>query len=52
MSEWSADALVDLQSFYRAGGASHVSSAVEQLLGRKPIPFPQFVRELAAAFRT
>ncbi len=49
--EWSADALVDLQSFYRAGGASDVSPAVEQLLGRKPIRFHEFARDYATAFR-
>jgi uncharacterized protein YbjT (DUF2867 family) len=49
--EWNADALVNLQEFYRAGGASAVTSDVEQLLGRKPTSFEQFSRDYAEAFR-
>lgn len=51
LPEWSADALVDLQEFYRAGKASEVTGEVEQLLGRKPISFEQFSRDHARAFQ-
>ncbi len=40
--------LIDLERFYREGGASVVSSDLERVTGRKPIPFAQFAREHAA----
>jgi uncharacterized protein YbjT (DUF2867 family) len=51
LPEWSADALVDLQRFYREGSASEVTSAVERLLSRKAISFEQFSRDFAQAFQ-
>jgi uncharacterized protein YbjT (DUF2867 family) len=51
LPEWSANALVDLQQFYRRGGASAVTREVEQLLGRKPTSFEQFSRDYAQAFQ-
>ena len=51
LPEWSANALVDLQQFYRRGGASAVTRDVEQLLGRKPTSFEQFSRDYAQAFQ-
>jgi len=51
LPEWSANALVDLQQFYRRGSASAVARDVEQLLGRKPISFEQFSRDYAQAFQ-
>ena len=50
-SEWSADALVDLQRLYREGKASLVSDDVERLTRRKPITFDQFARDYSFAFR-
>jgi uncharacterized protein YbjT (DUF2867 family) len=49
--EWSADALVNLQQFYRGGGAREVNADVGQLLGRKPTSFEQFSRDYAQAFQ-
>jgi uncharacterized protein YbjT (DUF2867 family) len=49
--EWSADALVDLQSFYREGRASLLTGDIEQLTGRKPVTFDQFARDYAFAFQ-
>lgn len=49
--EWSASALVDLQQFYRAGGASAITGEVERLLGRKPTSFEQFSRDHSQAFQ-
>jgi uncharacterized protein YbjT (DUF2867 family) len=46
-----ADALVDLERHYAKGGSSLVSPAVKQLTGRDPIPFEQFARDNAAAWR-
>jgi uncharacterized protein YbjT (DUF2867 family) len=51
LSEWNADALVDLQQFYRAGKASEVTGDVARILGRKPISFEQFSRDYAQAFQ-
>lgn len=48
--EWSADALLDLQRYYRAGKASQVTDNVERLTGHKPIAFDQFARDYAFAF--
>lgn len=52
MPEWSANAILDLQRYYREGGASVVDPAVERLIGRRATTFDQFVRDYAAAFRT
>ena len=49
--EWNADALIDLQMFYRNGGASDVANDVAQLLGHKPRSFEQFSRDYKAAFQ-
>jgi uncharacterized protein YbjT (DUF2867 family) len=49
--EWSADALNDLQQFYRKGGASATTVEVAQVLGRQPISFEQFSRDYAQAFQ-
>ena len=50
-SEWSADALLDLQRLYREGKASLVTNDVERLTRRKPISFDQFARDYAFAFQ-
>jgi len=51
LPEWSADALLDLQQFYRRRGASAVTRDAEQLLGRKPTSFEQFSRDYSQAFQ-
>ncbi len=51
VSEWSANALIDLQLLYRRGGASEVTGDLEEVLGRKPVAFEQFSRDYAEAFR-
>jgi uncharacterized protein YbjT (DUF2867 family) len=48
--EWSAEALLDLQRLYREGKAATVTRDVEQVLGRKPIGFAQFLRDYRSAF--
>jgi uncharacterized protein YbjT (DUF2867 family) len=50
--EWNADALIDLQRFYREGKASAVTQDVEQILARKPTSFAQFSRDYKNAFET
>lgn len=44
-----ADALVDLNRYFRSGACAAVSDAVSALLGRWPLDFEQFAREHAAA---
>jgi uncharacterized protein YbjT (DUF2867 family) len=51
LKEWDADALIDLQQFYREGGASALTQDVERLLGRKPTSFEQFSRDHRQAFQ-
>ena len=36
---------LQLFDLYRKGYASRVSSEVQEILGRRPIPFSQFVKE-------
>ncbi len=50
-SEWSADALIDLQRLYREGKASQVTDDVERLTRHKPIAFDQFAHDYAFAFQ-
>ena len=51
LPEWSVDALIDLQQLYNNGGASAVTSDVEQVLGHKPRSFEQFSRDYISAFQ-
>jgi uncharacterized protein YbjT (DUF2867 family) len=51
LSEWLADALVELFNFYRDGGAAHVTDTVRQVTGRAPISLAQFARDYAEAFK-
>jgi uncharacterized protein YbjT (DUF2867 family) len=46
-----ADALVDLYRFYIQGGAGQVTAAVQEITAQAPIPFAQFARDHAAAWR-
>jgi uncharacterized protein YbjT (DUF2867 family) len=50
--DYNVKGLVDLQTFYRAGKASHISPAIELLLGRRPTSFEQFSRDYISAFKT
>jgi len=45
-----ADYVVELNQYFRAGGAAGVSSAVKDVTGRDPITFEQFARDYAEAF--
>lgn len=48
--EWNADALIDLQKFYRAGKASEVTNDVERILERKPRALRQFLIDNRSSF--
>lgn len=45
------NALLELYGSYKAGQASTVTPAVEQVTGKKPISFEQFARDYADAFK-
>ena len=45
------DALLDLDRFYREGGADFTVDTVRELTGREPTSFEQFVSEFADVFR-
>lgn len=46
-----ADALLDLLAFYKRDGASRVTGDAKKITGRDPIPFDQYARDNADAFR-
>jgi uncharacterized protein YbjT (DUF2867 family) len=48
--EWNANALIDLQRFYREGKAANATQDVEWFLGGKGINYNQFLRDYRAAF--
>jgi len=50
MPQWQADALVDLQDYYTEGPGARVTDDVQQILGRPPIYFDQFLQDYAASF--
>jgi uncharacterized protein YbjT (DUF2867 family) len=51
MSDWMINTILELSDYFRKGNASQVSSAVEEVTGRKPISFSQFAKDHASAFR-
>jgi uncharacterized protein YbjT (DUF2867 family) len=50
VSEWNAEALIDLQRLYREGKASAVTEDVRKILDRKPRSLTQFLIENRGAF--
>jgi uncharacterized protein YbjT (DUF2867 family) len=51
LDDWLINTISDLYALYRKGYASQVSSAVEEVTGRKAITFVQFTKDHADAFR-
>jgi uncharacterized protein YbjT (DUF2867 family) len=51
MSDWLINTISELHGYFRKGNASQVSSAVEEVTGKKPISFSQFAKDYAEAFR-
>jgi uncharacterized protein YbjT (DUF2867 family) len=51
LDDWLINAISDLYTYFRKGYASHVSPAIEEVTGKKPITFAQFARDYAEAFR-
>jgi hypothetical protein len=51
MDDWLINRILDLYALYRKGYASEVSSAVEDITGRKATNFVEFAKDYADAFR-
>jgi uncharacterized protein YbjT (DUF2867 family) len=51
MGDWLINTISELHDYFRKGNASQVSSAVEEVTGKKPISFSQFAKDYAEAFR-
>jgi uncharacterized protein YbjT (DUF2867 family) len=51
MSDWLINTVSELSDYFRKGKASEVSSAVEEVTGRKPVSFSQFANDYADSFR-
>ena len=51
LDDWLINTISDLYAVYRKGYASSVSSAVEEVTGRKAATFAQFAKDHANAFR-
>ncbi len=51
LPEWSANALLDLQRYYREGRASVVDPTLERITGRRATSFDNFARDFSSAFR-
>jgi len=43
-----ADRLIDLERFYRDGGASRITSDIKRVTGRDPVRFAQYARDYAS----
>jgi uncharacterized protein YbjT (DUF2867 family) len=50
MPQWQAKALVDLAAYYTEGPGARITADVEQVLGREPIRFDQFLKDCAGNF--
>jgi uncharacterized protein YbjT (DUF2867 family) len=51
MDEWFINSMMDLFSITRAGYASDISSAFEEVTGKKPITFSKFAKDYSSAFK-
>jgi uncharacterized protein YbjT (DUF2867 family) len=51
MDDWLIEAIIEFCSIIKAGHASQTTNVVEQIIGRKPIPFSQFAKDYAKFFR-
>ncbi|MGA8106311.1 MAG: SDR family oxidoreductase [Nitrososphaeraceae archaeon] len=51
MSDWHTNILLELLKLSREGYLSSISNAVEEVTGKKPIPFSQFAKDYTSAFR-
>ena len=50
VDNWAIDIMIELFRIIRAGYGSETNTAVEHIIGRKPIPFVQFAKDYVEAF--
>lgn len=51
LSEWWIDTIIEVYEYYKRGSQQQVSSAVEEVTGKKPISFSQFAKDYAQVFK-
>jgi uncharacterized protein YbjT (DUF2867 family) len=51
MNDWLINTISEVSDYFRKGYGSQVSSAVEEVTGKKPISFSQFAKDYTEAFR-
>jgi uncharacterized protein YbjT (DUF2867 family) len=51
MDDWLISTILELYTYFRKGYASKVSSAIEEVTGKKPTTFAQFAKDYVDAFR-
>jgi uncharacterized protein YbjT (DUF2867 family) len=51
MEDWLINTILELANYFKRGHASQVSSAVEEVTGKKPLSFSQFANDYAQLFR-
>ena len=51
MDEWFINSMMELFSITRVGYASDISSAIEEVTGKKPITFSKFAKDYSSAFK-
>lgn len=51
INDWFINTTIELYDFSKAGNLSAVSSAVEEITGKKPISFSQFITDHVRAFQ-
>ena len=51
MPDWLIDGLLEIYSTIKAGYAAQTTTAIEEITGKKPILFSQFVKDYAEALR-
>ncbi len=51
LPDWAIEPLLELYAYQREGKGEPVSAAVEDITGRRPIPFEEFIKDAAASFR-
>ena len=51
LDDWLINHQLDIYEYFRKGYASQVSSAVEEVTGRKPTTFIQFTKDYVDAFK-
>jgi hypothetical protein len=51
MPEWQVTALLELQQYYKQGGAGKTDNLLRSLIGREPITLDQYLAANASAFK-